>query len=156
MKDWNIKGIKAATFVRGYFFDKELPDEVKKAIHYICEEYETLIKDANRIIEADWARQEMERAKKRADREEKKNGVSYSTETVKINPHASIDDGGNISLSIPKEKDPIIERVLMAELPEQKQHKSRSEEARKAVSERMKARHAAIRAQNQAIPAGEA
>ena len=72
MKDYDLKSIKSAALVKGYFLDKELPEPVRAAVNHLCDEIDAIISDVNQIVEADLAREEMERAKKRAERAEKK------------------------------------------------------------------------------------
>ncbi|WP_020471500.1 hypothetical protein [Zavarzinella formosa] len=75
MKAYDIKTLKCATLLRGYFLERELPDEIRKAVDHLTGELESILEDVNQIVEADCARQERERIQKREMREAKRETI---------------------------------------------------------------------------------
>jgi hypothetical protein len=72
MKDRELKTYHSAVLLKGYFFDRELPDPIRKALDHLCDDIQSIMADVNQIVEADMARDEMERNRKRAERDAKK------------------------------------------------------------------------------------
>lgn len=125
MKDYELKTYHAAVLLKGYFYDKEFPEPIRKAIDHLCEDIQSIMADVNQIVEADMLRDEMERNRKRAERDAKKSQLpqevepilerviatemkqqvdQYDTGNHAIKPYASIDDNGNIDMVIPEKK----------------------------------------------------
>lgn len=151
MKNDDLKIVKSAAMLKGYFLDRQLPPEIRAAVDHLTAEIESILSDVNQIVEADSARMERERVVKRAERE----SMRYARLEPAINEPRLDASSPQINALIPDDELASTSNPTPAVAPPPaKRRKQWSPEAREAAAVRMRNMQAAKKAK--AAPLGEA